>query len=468
MSRLRILRDESGQAVIVVALCMVALMGFLGLAIDVGVLRYAKQNLQTAADAAALAAGMEIRVCGSQPNCPAMQAAAQKALDENGLTGSTLMTGCGSSPGSGLTLQINDPPCELGAADPNTGRTNFVEAVVSRREQTYFARFLGINNVMLSARAEASRNPNAPCIYALDPTGAGAISVLAAVGLQSKCGIVDESNSSAALTCLVGLLVSAPKIDVTGGTAGLLCGSTPPPRTHVPVPVPADPLAYLPPPPHASDPCPSSPASGNSYSGSSQQVNVGLLGNYVFNQGIYCGGISITAAVLMNVTFNPGIYILRQGPGGFLNLSTTGGFSITISALSSITGNGVLFYNQGSAGNIPGQAGGFSITAPLLSNISLSAATSGEYGGVLFMQAPQNTSPGSFNANLPLGSKLEGAIYLPNASVSYGISAISSAYNILVAKDINFDVPVLSRFGNNYATLENGSPLNGDDAVLVQ
>jgi Flp pilus assembly protein TadG len=49
------MRDESGQALIMVALCLTCIMGFVGFATDVGVLLHAKRNLQIAADAAALA-----------------------------------------------------------------------------------------------------------------------------------------------------------------------------------------------------------------------------------------------------------------------------------------------------------------------------------------------------------------------------------------------------------------------------
>jgi Flp pilus assembly protein TadG len=49
------MRDESGQAAIVAVLCLTCILGFVGLATDVGVLLHAKRNLQIAADAAALA-----------------------------------------------------------------------------------------------------------------------------------------------------------------------------------------------------------------------------------------------------------------------------------------------------------------------------------------------------------------------------------------------------------------------------
>ncbi len=62
MRPIRELSDDSGQVVILAAVCMVVLIAFIGLSVDVGHLRYAKRQLQAAADAAALAAAMEVRV----------------------------------------------------------------------------------------------------------------------------------------------------------------------------------------------------------------------------------------------------------------------------------------------------------------------------------------------------------------------------------------------------------------------
>ena len=89
---------------------------------------------------------------------------------------------------------------------------------------TYFGRIIGLNSVVVSARAEAEHGIGDPCIYALDPTAAGAINLGVGVLLSSRCGIVGESNNSAALECLVGLGITAPSIKVTGGADGLLGG----------------------------------------------------------------------------------------------------------------------------------------------------------------------------------------------------------------------------------------------------
>lgn len=450
--------DDSGQTTILVVVCMIVILLFLGFAIDVGHLRLARRDLQSAADAAALAAGIEIRMCGSTTNCSTMQTAAQTALTETGYGSSTLVTNCGTMPSTGLVLMVDDPPCAMGASDPNYGNKAYVEAVVSKQETTYFARLVGWNNVRLTARSEAMRPPTSPCIYALDPTGSGAIAINIGLGISASCSIIDESNSPSAFTCLLGIGISAPAIKVTGGASGFLCTTPRGLQTNVPAPVPADPLAYLPTPAVGS--CGS--YSGGQWYGSASMVNITLPGTYVFNPGVYCGGISMTAAVLANITFNPGTYILKTGPG--LLGVPSGGLNLTVSLLSNIQGNGVTFYNLGSVG-------GISITAPTtlgLSNFQLTAPTSGMYGGVLFFQDPSNTSTGTFIGNLLSGSKLEGAIYLPNATMTYGVGAISSAYTILVAKDINFNVNILSNFGNDYSSLAQGSPLNGDLAVLAQ
>ena len=84
----------------------------MGLAIDVGQLRLAKQQLQMTADAAALAGALELSSCGGSANCSVLKAAAQDALTENNLGASTLLTD-GSAAGHVLSLGC-DLPDRLG------------------------------------------------------------------------------------------------------------------------------------------------------------------------------------------------------------------------------------------------------------------------------------------------------------------------------------------------------------------
>jgi Flp pilus assembly protein TadG len=462
MKTFRISSDESGAILAITALCLVLFLSILGFGIDFGHLLFVKRSMQNAADAAALAAALEARSCSGTSNCTAMQSAAEDALTENGFTATTTLTNCTGSAGSGVTLTINTPPCAV-SNDPNTGKSNYAEAIVSEPVPTYFASLMGLKSVTVTTRAEAAHGLGGPCIYALNPTGP-AITIIAGIIVKSRCAIVDESTSSNALSCVVGAFLYAPRISVSGGSRSLLCLAASTPQTYVPAPNPPDPLAYLPAPSTAGNACGTSTSSP--YYGSSSAVNVTLGGNVVFNPGVYCGGISITAALLSNITFNPGTYILKDG-SGLLGI-TSGGLNITLNELTSITGTGVTFYNEGTQGSI-------SVVEPIsggsllsLSNISLSAPTTGTYAGILFFQAHGSTPTGVFAANLINNSKLEGAIYLPDADVSYGVSALSSAYNILIAKDIHLNVAIGSSFGDDYSSLSEGSPLNGDNVSLVQ
>ena len=71
-SKLRLFfKEESGVAVIFLAISMVVLMGFTALAVDFGLVYYQRSQLQTALDSAALAAAQKL---------PDKQAAIQAAI----------------------------------------------------------------------------------------------------------------------------------------------------------------------------------------------------------------------------------------------------------------------------------------------------------------------------------------------------------------------------------------------------
>ena len=55
---MKIFRNEDGQTLVLTALCMTAMLGFMALAIDVGLLFRAKRNMQITADAVAVAAAL--------------------------------------------------------------------------------------------------------------------------------------------------------------------------------------------------------------------------------------------------------------------------------------------------------------------------------------------------------------------------------------------------------------------------
>jgi len=140
-------KPEAGQALVLVAAALVfVLLPILGLGIDVGYFRSQEAQLQTAADAAAIAAAGELSYAATC-SCAAVQLAGQNAAAANGFTDQT----------NGATVAVNNPP--QSSSDPNNGNSNFVEVVITQNEPTFFSRILGINSASLAARAEAMQ-PN--------------------------------------------------------------------------------------------------------------------------------------------------------------------------------------------------------------------------------------------------------------------------------------------------------------------
>ena len=412
--------NQRGQILVLVALGLVVLIGVMGLAIDLGYLRYVRRQIQSAADAAAIAGALELSSCGT--GCTAaITAAAQKASGENGFSQGV----------SGVTIEVDPPPIAPDPLAADTADANkLVEVIVSQPEPLHFASIFGFSSATITARGDAKVSSSSNCVYSLTTLSVDIISTV-----NSSCGMVIETN----LNCLLGS-VTAPKI-------GVVDTSTCPGSTTIATPAPADPLAYLPVP--TVGPC-GGPTGFNNYTGSNGQVTA-MPGLFTFNPGVYCGGIQIGLGETAN--FTPGTYILNSmgGPGG---LNIVGG---------TVTGTGVTFYNAG-------PLGGITFTLAVAGSVSFTAPTSGTYEGVLFFQDPANTVPASFNASVA-GMNLTGAYYFPNAPINF-VAAVDfgagAPYTILDAKSISFGVGSLGfTINNDYSSLPDGSPIKGG-AVLVE
>ena len=91
-------RGESGQVLPLIAICLAALMGFGGMAVDVGYWRYQLREQQSATDAAALGGAQQL-VYSSCPN----QSAATTAAQNDAANG-------GFSNGGNVTVTVANPP----------------------------------------------------------------------------------------------------------------------------------------------------------------------------------------------------------------------------------------------------------------------------------------------------------------------------------------------------------------------
>jgi Flp pilus assembly protein TadG len=457
-------RTDGGQGLALVALAMIVVLGFLGLGIDLGYLRYMKRQLQGVADAAALAGATELSYCGGMNNCSALTTAAQSALTENGFTGSTLLTGCSTGSGT-LTVTVNNPPCYLGskANDSHYGDNHYVEVVVSQQEPTYFAKIFGVKSVTLIARAEANLPGGGSCVFTTGTSGTDIYIVLSY--FTSSCGVVDESSS---LNAFSGFWAAydVPYFGIVGGNSCFWCfaagGATA--ITGITTPSPADPLQYLQTSLAAGSPSPTTCGTSTKSPYTGHNGPLAINSTATLNPGTYCGGITISPGA--NVTMNSGIYTLTSTSG------SNGGLSID--AGTSVTGNGVGFYNYGPNGGVnflfsSMTAGAVTLTAPNATNCATCATA---WQGILFYQDPGDSAASIVVGSASWNTKLTGTSYFPSANVTYALD-FQVNYNELVAKSVTlgasyYGVTVNSNFFNNYSELANGNPIKNTIAVLAE
>jgi hypothetical protein len=399
---------ELGQVMVLICLAIVTIMGLVGLVADVGSLQAQKQLLQTAADSAALA--------GAQESSYGDSVAAGKAdAASNGFT----------SGQSGVVVTINNPPL----SGPNTGKSGYIEAIVSRPEPTFFLRAVGMTTITISARAVSAVGNGPNCMYVLDPAAASAMLLNGNIDIQSGCGILVDSSSSSGLSVNGNINIVASSIGVVGGySSNGNVSFTPQPKKGI-VPA-ADPLAYV--------QAPSYGACG--YNSFSLNGNYGSAGSpYQMNPGVYCGGMSFNGNYYLK--FNPGTYVLAGG-------------GINVNGNATMIGTGITFYNTTGTGGYKGIVLNGNVV------LNLSAPTSGALSGILFFQDRSIAAGGAGSTiNGNSGSTIDGALYFPTTTLTYNGNSSANGYSIVVAD--KWLVNGNSTIGNNYTSLANGSPIKG-------
>jgi Putative Flp pilus-assembly TadE/G-like len=408
LETMRFLRDERGGILALTALSMSILLSFLAFAIDVGNLFYTQRQLQTLADAAAMAGALEADTCGSStPNCPVVQKAAMTAITEGGNPAPTLFVQCAQMSGAGLLLMVNNAPCLLGASDPNNTDIHYVEAVVAQQIPTWFAKIFGANTVTISARAEAGRAIPATgaCMNVIGPAGQTLLlnsnaSIAEAPG--ATCGIKVDSNGTPAVMENSNVTVNVSSYDVNGSvTANSNPSINPTPTTGV-APSP-DPFAAEITAGTLTVPTPTNV-------GSAQSSNP-IGGTTTLNPGYYQYGLNFNGGSGgYTVTLNPGVYYF----GGGLNI----GSNVTI------RGTGVTIYMGGQS-----QLNMNSNTV-----MNLTAPSTGGTAGMVIWQAAGNTSQMNLNSNT--GSAWNGAIYIPSARLTLNSNANVGAFGMIAAQSV--------------------------------
>lgn len=373
---------QRGAVVAYVAIILPVILGGLGLAIDNGRLYAARRQMQTAADATAIAAAHEWR----QQN---HESYADEALDDASLNG--------YAPGPDTQIEINTPPVR----GPRAGDSEYVEVIIRDQVPLYFMRAFSRSSTIVESRAVAGLVPTDACIYILDPVASNALLAAGDAKLTLEgCGIHVNSIHSSAARTMGGGEISASAIGVAGNYNGT--GFFPTPQTDV-YQTP-DPLADLPTPPV-----------GDCTSTERLVVKTEMA----IDPGVYCGGIEVSGTG--DLTLNAGMYVINGG-------------GLKVQANGDLTGENVTIYvTEGD--DYAFEPVVFSATSTTI----LSAQTSGTYKGILFFQDRAiDSSKEAVFAGTP-DTLFTGVLYFPNADIRYvGTSGTIAQESLLLARTAEF------------------------------
>lgn len=419
----RYIIDRKGAITVVSALMMPVILGFVGLGVDTSMWITQKRELQTAADAAALAAAHEI----SNGFADNAEAAALKEAQNNGYTGNSITLQYGTD-NEAVSASLDLPQTFL-----------FSKVLMPDADGT-------ISSTAAAQVTGGGVTDGDGCLLSLDPTQQGAITFSGSGSTVNAngCDIYVNSDDDNAIVANGNPLVNVQDVNIVGGisaqdeaviveTGSINTGTT----------ATADPYADLETPDDYVN-C------SNSDNGTS--VSGGTV-NYQPSPGsdkkVFCGGLNISGGT---IDFAPGVYVIDGG-------------DFSVSGNTTITGDNVTFIltnttnNDNNWGNVE-----FNGTA----TINLSASEAGtDYEGILFYQ-DRNTPEGngSNGTNSLLGNSstnLDGVSYFPSRDVVVGGNNTSnSPCSIVAAKQIT--VQGSANIGNN-CTSDSGVTSIGGSAI---
>jgi len=373
-------RSDSGQAIILIALAMVGLLGFTALAVDGGHLMFLRRDTQNAADAALLAGTMALCTGEADVVTPAKAAAASNGFDDDGVTNN---------------VTINSPP----TSDPSAPYYNdpeYLEAIVNANMKGNFVQLVYNGPLEVTSRGVGHCTPGSgggivPTDFALwamacgnkkdalKINGSGTITVQGAgVHVDSADNQAAFRNGNASLT-----LDADQETTVVGNyhSTGGHGTFTPAPPTTGATPICSDPLGSVSPPDDPGGAC-SNAADIGTHSSASIDAGGGTV--KLCNIHVQMGS---------DLTLSNGTFYVE------------GDFDVTNGA--DITGNDVFIYMAGGSVSING------------GDVHLDAPNSGDWQGMLVWMARNPTGNGeNFEAGGSGDFFLEGTLYAPDSDVN--------------------------------------------------
>ena len=383
-----------GIALIWVAILLIVLIAFLGLATDAAYLYWASYQLQNAADASALAGAQKVKWD--------VVAAHQAALDI------ALENSVGPDPVQLVPNEANDPGgdivigrfvSETGEFIPGLGAHNAVKVVARRTDDSpggpmslFFGPVFGVDTVNLRRQATAIAGGGTGAgLIALDESARESLRVHGTVTLTVNDGAIQvNSNHSQAVYAGGNVLIDAPVLNVCGDVR-FVGGAQFTGELNTDAPPIPDPLAAL---------------TAPTWNPANDSGTISVTGGETVNlePGFYSGGISANNGV---VTLAPGIYIL-DGDG------------LNITGNTIFTAEGVMFYITGtgtSCLDLTG-TGDIRVTPPDPGLYTYPDPQVNTYVGVSIFQDRTNTNDSRIIGTSLLD--LEGTLYFPKAHIELG------------------------------------------------
>jgi len=392
-------RDDRGQALILIAIALGALLLGVGLALDTGQLFVARRAAQTAADAGAWAGAAVLYAGGS-----AAQARSAAATDatRNGYTDGGFVTVTTASPPASGTY-ANDP--------------GYIEVTITEQVLTRF--LLGATGsrsaITVRATAGLARSGSGEAIVVTRASGSSTLTLNGSTRLTvSGGGTSTNSTSNTAINIGSGGLLTGTFHRVTGNVSGTVAGRMSP-APSVGVPATADPFAAV---------------AGPSTTSLPVFAGLTITTPVTLSPGVYTSLVTVGNSGVASL--NPGNYVFRAG------LRTTGTGSLVIAG-----SGGVLLYNANASYPAAGGACG-NLSLAGTGTMSLSASRTGSYAGMLLFQDRSCTNGAAISVRT--GTTLNGTLYVPAATLT-----LTLVNNLTIASQIvAYELAVT---GNNTLTV---------------
>lgn len=415
---------RSGQVLLMATVSLFAMLGVMGLAVDLGYGYYRREAAQTASDAAAAAviqaaiqASPGSQSCGSNSvwcgtpagtatNCPATAPTTLSTAFDYGCKMAAL-NGFVTTGSQTVSIQANTT--SSAPTVPGTTVSYWATVRITESETPFFH----VSGLTTSSRSSAAIVGSASsisnnCLYLLNGTAKDALNIGNGASVTtSSCGVYVNSNNAEAALVTGGAVLHTTTFNSVGGVAhnngGCIdtptgsCNSLTPTTGVTAV---ADPFASL------QAPTPAGSCINGNYTAwqpSAYQLSPGTYCNFNLSNG-------------MSAVMAPGIYIIN-GSSGF-NVANGGG---TLTA----TGGVMIYLTGGAQVNISNG-----------SSVTLTAQSSGPYQGVLFYQ-DRTQAAGTSNFAGGANQKLTGSLYFPKSLLNINNGSNTSTLGI-VAGTVSF------------------------------